>query len=112
MGLFILVGLLSIYPTICYLRWNPQLKLDIAPELSTQAMQKLRKIIHTELVGILGVLLCASLMEKGLARVAEASVGTKRLQQCILGFEKMAKEIRRLSLVEVIAPSVNLAKGF
>ena len=66
MGLFIIVGLLSIYPTICYTRWNPELKLDIEPELSIQAVQKLRRIIHTEMVVILGILLCASLMAKGL----------------------------------------------
>jgi len=65
MGLFIIVGLLSIYPTIFYTRWNSELKLDIAPELSIQAVQKLRKIIHTELVVIIGILLCASLMAKG-----------------------------------------------
>ncbi len=64
-GLFIVVGLLSIYPTICYTRWNPELKLDIAPEISIQSVQKLRKIIHTEMVVILGILLCASLMAKG-----------------------------------------------
>jgi len=64
-GLFIIVGLLSIYPTVYYKRWDPELKLDIAPELSIRAVEKLRKIIHTELVGILGILLCASLMAKG-----------------------------------------------
>jgi len=64
-GLFIILGLLSIFPTICYLRWNPELKLDIAPELSIREVQKLRKIIHSELVVILGILLCASLMAKG-----------------------------------------------
>ena len=46
-------------------RWNADLNQDIAPELSMQAVQKIRKIMHTELVGILGILLCASLMAKG-----------------------------------------------
>ena len=64
-GLFVAVGLLSIYPTICYQRWNADLNQDIAPELSMQAVLKIRKIMHTELVGILGILLCASLMAKG-----------------------------------------------
>jgi len=64
-ALFIGVGLLSIYPTISFLRWNPELNQDIAPEVSTQEVQKLRKIIHTELVAIMGILLCASLMAKG-----------------------------------------------
>lgn len=65
-GLFIGVGLLSIYPTVSYIRWNPELNQGIEPEVSGQEVQKLRKIIHTELVGIMGILLCASLMAKGL----------------------------------------------
>jgi len=65
-GLFIGVGLLSIYPTMNYLRWNPELKQEIAPEITVPEVQKIRKIIHTELVGILGILLCASLVAKGL----------------------------------------------
>jgi len=64
-GLFIGIGLLSIYPTICYLRWNSDLTKDIAPQLSIQALKMIRNIIHTELVVILGILLCASLMAKG-----------------------------------------------
>jgi len=64
-GLFVAVGLLSIYPTICFQRWNADLNQDTAPELSGQTVQKIRKIMHTELVGILGILLCASLMAKG-----------------------------------------------
>jgi putative membrane protein len=64
-GLFIGVGLLSIYPTVSYLRWNPELNQDIEPEVSSLEVLKLRKIIHTELVGIMGILLCASLMAKG-----------------------------------------------
>ena len=64
-GLFVAVGLLSIYPTIYFQRWNADLNQDIAPEISVQSVQKIRKIMHTELVGILGILLCASLMAKG-----------------------------------------------
>ena len=65
LGLFVGVGLLSLYPTIYYMRWNPELKQEIAPEMSMHAVQKIRKIIHTELVGIMGILLFASLMAKG-----------------------------------------------
>ena len=64
-GLFIGVGLLSIYPTMTYQRWNPELNQEIAPDMPIPVVQKIRKIIHTELVGILGILLCASLMAKG-----------------------------------------------
>lgn len=65
MALFIGVGLLSIYPMVSYMRWNPELKQGIEPEISGRQAQKLRKFIHTELVGIMGILLCASLMAKG-----------------------------------------------
>ena len=65
LGLLVVVGLISIYPTVFYLRWNSKLKLDIAPELSDRTVQRLRKIIHTELVVIIGILFCASLMAKG-----------------------------------------------
>jgi len=64
-GLFIGVGLLSIYPTMTYQRWNPELNQEIAPDMPIPVVQKIRKIIHTELVGVLGILLCASLMAKG-----------------------------------------------
>ena len=65
-GLFVLVGLISLYPTVIYLRWNAELKQDISPDLSTRQVHLLRRIIHTELVGILAVLLCAALMARGL----------------------------------------------
>ena len=65
-GLFIAVALASLYPTITYLRWNAELKQEIAPEISAGQVHSLRRIIHTELVGILAILLCASLMAKGL----------------------------------------------
>jgi putative membrane protein len=65
-GLFIGVGLISLYPTISYMRWNAELKQNIAPDLSAQQLHNLRRIIHTELVGILGILFCASLMARGL----------------------------------------------
>ena len=65
-GVFVLVGLMSLYPTVIYLRWNAELKQNIAPDLSTRQVHLLRRIIHTELVGILAVLLCAALMARGL----------------------------------------------
>ena len=65
LALFIGVGLLSIYPTVCYQRWGPDLKQEILPEISSSTQTRIRKIIHYELIGILGILLCASLMAKG-----------------------------------------------
>ncbi len=65
LGLFVAVGLASIYPTVCYARWSPELKQEIAPDVPAPMLIKIKKIIHYELLGILGILICASLMAKG-----------------------------------------------
>ncbi len=65
LGLFIIAGLISIYPSVVYRRWNSELQQDIAPDLSHGTVLLLKKIIHWELVLILGILVCASLMAKG-----------------------------------------------
>lgn len=65
-GLFVLVGLMSLYPTITYRRWNAKLKQNIAPGFSARQLHLVRRIIHTELVAILAILLCASMMARGL----------------------------------------------
>lgn len=65
LGLFVAAGLISIYPTREYFRWNNKLKQGITPELTTEMVKKLKRIIHWELILIGGILLCASLMAKG-----------------------------------------------
>lgn len=65
LGLFIAAGLISIYPSVVYRRWNSELQQDIAPDLTHGTVMLLKKIIHWELVLILGILVCASLMAKG-----------------------------------------------
>ncbi len=65
LALFIAAALISIYPTLCYARWSAELKQEIAPEIPAPMILRIRKIIHYELIGILGILICASLMAKG-----------------------------------------------
>lgn len=65
-GLFIVTALISVYPTIQYARWNRDSEQGIAPELTASAVKRLKSIIHWELVLIGGIVLCASLMAKGL----------------------------------------------
>jgi len=65
LALFIAAALISIYPTVSYARWSPELKQEIAPEIPAATLLRIRKIIHYELIAILGILLCASLMAKG-----------------------------------------------
>ena len=65
-GLFLLAALISIYPTMCFARWKSDLDQDIAPVLSGEQVKNLRRAMHWELVLIAGILLCASLMARGI----------------------------------------------
>lgn len=67
MALFILVGLISIYPTIVFLKWRASLKQGIAPDLSESAKRTLRIVIHVELTLLALMILNAVLMAKGIA---------------------------------------------
>jgi putative membrane protein len=64
-GLFLLAALISIYPTSRFIGWKRQLDQDIAPLISGAELKKLQRALHWELVIILGILLCASLMARG-----------------------------------------------
>lgn len=66
MGLFLLAGLISIYPTIRFLKWRPALKEDKAPEVTVDEFKKIRLMIHLELVCILLILLVAPMMARGI----------------------------------------------
>lgn len=63
MGLFLVVGLLSIYPTVTFIRWRKSLDVDAAK------LRTLRRLIHWELALVVGILLCAALMARGIGFV-------------------------------------------
>ena len=60
MGLFLAVGLLSIYPTVTFIGWRKSLDVDEAK------LRTLRRLIHWELALVVGILLCAALMARGI----------------------------------------------
>jgi putative membrane protein len=66
LGLFVIAALISLYPTFQFIRWNSELSQGIAPDLTTAAVKRLKSVIHWELVLIGGIMLCASLMAKGI----------------------------------------------
>jgi putative membrane protein len=66
MGLFVLVGLLSIYPTIRFIRWRAQTRQGSAPVLVAGEYEKIMLMLRAELVLLLGMALCASLMARGI----------------------------------------------
>jgi len=65
LGLFIVAALISLVPTLQFLRWNRELNQGIAPVLTGATVKRLKRIIHWELVLMGGIMLCASLMAKG-----------------------------------------------
>jgi putative membrane protein len=62
---FILVGLLSIDPTIRYIRWNRTLRRNEVPEISEPEYRRTRMLLSLEVIGIAVILLAASMMARG-----------------------------------------------
>jgi putative membrane protein len=58
MVVFVLVALLSIYPTLKFLAWRQG--------IDPTAVPKIRRILHLELMGVVLILLCAALMARGI----------------------------------------------
>jgi putative membrane protein len=66
LALFLVVGLLSIYPTIRFIKWGAQTKQGRAPSVPAAEFSRIRAVLRTELVLLLGAALCASLMARGI----------------------------------------------
>jgi len=64
--LFVIVGLLSIYPTLEFLRWRPALREQHAPQLDAATRRRLRMVVHLELTLLLVILLLAPMMARGI----------------------------------------------
>ncbi len=65
MAVFAVVGLISIYPTVVFLRWGKTIKQNRIPALSGTELKNIRRVIRLELCGIVLIILNAVLMAKG-----------------------------------------------
>jgi len=63
---FVIVGTISLYPTITFIMWIGTLRAGNPPELPAAAINRLRRVIQLELVGFLSIPLLASLMARGI----------------------------------------------
>jgi putative membrane protein len=63
-GLFLIVGLLSVYPTLEYLSWRGALRAGKAPVLEAPVRRRLRLIVHIELTLLFVIMLCAAMMAR------------------------------------------------
>lgn len=64
-GAFALMGLISIIPTLEFLRWRAPLKQNKLPEVSETKLKQLRRLVHWELALVPVILVCAALMARG-----------------------------------------------
>jgi len=64
-GLFIVIGLLSIVPTVEFLSWRDAVAAGKAPVMDAATRKRITMIIHIELAAIVVILLCAAIMARG-----------------------------------------------
>jgi putative membrane protein len=65
LSLFAIIGLLSIYPTVQFLKWRTAVRQGQAPVLADDTRRRIRRVIHLELAAVVVLILCAALMAKG-----------------------------------------------
>jgi len=63
---FLIVGLLSIDPTIRYLRWNKIVKENKSPEISDSEFKRTRLLLTLEVIGLAVIMFSAAFMARGI----------------------------------------------
>lgn len=66
LGLFIVIGLLSIVPTVQFIQWGKELKAGRAPVMSEAQHRRVRLCLNLQMLLLPLVALFASLMAKGI----------------------------------------------
>jgi putative membrane protein len=64
-ALFIVIGLLSIIPTMEFLSWGGAIKAGQAPVVEAKKLRRVTMVIHSELAAVVIILLCAAIMARG-----------------------------------------------
>jgi putative membrane protein len=64
--LFIIASLISIYPTMLFLSWNKTVKQGMAPAIAPEQIRRTRLCMMCELTAIVGIILCAPFMARGI----------------------------------------------
>jgi putative membrane protein len=65
MALFAIAGLLSIYPTVKFIQWSKDTRQGRAPAIGEQEYARIALVLKIEMVLLLGIVLSASLMARG-----------------------------------------------
>jgi putative membrane protein len=64
--LFIVVGLLSIYPTIKFMGWRKALREQRLPTFDAATRRSVRMLLHIELTALFAIMLLAVMMARGI----------------------------------------------
>ncbi|SHH53905.1 DUF2214 family protein [Bradyrhizobium erythrophlei] len=64
-SLFIVIGLLSIIPTMEFLSWRGALTAGLVPAIGARKLRLVTAVIHSELLAIVIIVLCAAIMARG-----------------------------------------------
>ncbi|HTT11002.1 MAG TPA: DUF2214 family protein [Burkholderiaceae bacterium] len=68
-SLFVLIGLLSIYPTVRFMSWRPAVRQGRVPTIDPGALRKVRAVVHLELAGVVVLILMAAMMARGIGMI-------------------------------------------
>jgi putative membrane protein len=66
LALFIIVGLISIYPTMRFMGWRKALREQRLPDFDASTRRKVRMTIHIELTLLFIIMLMAVMMARGI----------------------------------------------
>jgi putative membrane protein len=66
MALFAVVGILSIYPTIRYIKWNPTLAENKPPVILDVEYKNIRLLLSLEIIGLVLILFAAPAMARAI----------------------------------------------
>jgi putative membrane protein len=64
-AIFLVIGMLSVIPTVEFLSWSKVLKAGQVPVIDAGKRRLVTAVIHGELLGIVIILLCAAIMARG-----------------------------------------------
>jgi len=67
--IFVVVALLSIFPTLVFLSWRKDTNAGRAPSPAPAQLRALRRVVHAELAAVVLILLFAALMARGIGQL-------------------------------------------
>lgn len=65
MTLFVLIALLSLYPTIKFMSWRGALRQGRTPDVDAGTLRRVRTVLHVELAGVVLLMLLGAMMARG-----------------------------------------------